>query len=192
MRILVVIGHPDPHPARFCRALAEAYADGARLAGHEVELVDVAALAFPVLRNRDEWQAPPGADILAAQEKLLSCTHIAVFFPLWLGEAPALLKAFFEQLLRPGFALGTVGKGQGWAKLLGGRSVRLVVTMGMPAFAYRWFFLAHGVKSLERNVLRFCGLGPVRSSFIGNVEGCGDEARRTWLDRIEDLGRAGR
>jgi len=191
MRILVVIGHPDPHPARFCRALAEAYADGARLAGHEVELVDLAALAFPVLRNRDEWQAPPSADILAAQAKLLSCTHMAVFFPLWLGEAPALLKAFFEQLLRPGFALGTVGKGQGWAKLLGGRSARVVVTMGMPALVYRWYFRAHSVKSLERNILGFVGIGPIHETLVGSVDGLGEAGVARWRVKLRALGRRG-
>lgn len=49
---------------------------------------------------------------------------------------PALLKAFFEQALRPGFAMSTSAKG-GWTKLLSGRSARVVVTMGMPAFVYR-------------------------------------------------------
>lgn len=192
MRILVLLGHPDPSPSRFGRALAEAYADGARLAGHEVDVLDLARLELPLLRSRADWEAPAPADVLAAQQKILSCAHLAVFFPLWLGEAPALVKAFLEQALRPGFALGSVSEGRRWEKLLNGRSVRLVVTMGMPAFVYRWFYRAHGLKSLERNVLRFCGLGPVATTLIGNVEGCGDAARQGWLQRMEELGRAGR
>lgn len=43
-RILLIQGHPDPSPRRFCRALAEAYEEGARDAGHDVRLLDVAAL----------------------------------------------------------------------------------------------------------------------------------------------------
>ncbi|HET8696394.1 MAG TPA: NAD(P)H-dependent oxidoreductase [Gammaproteobacteria bacterium] len=30
--------------------------------------------------------------------------HLVMVYPLWLGEMPALLKGFFEQVLRPGFA----------------------------------------------------------------------------------------
>ena len=109
-----------------------------------------------------------------------------ILYPLWLGDMPALLKAFLEQVARPGFALeqGTMPK-----PLLGGRSARLVVTMGMPAFFYRFFYGAHSVKSFERNILKLVGIKPVSSSLIGNVEG--DEADRTsWLAEMRELGSA--
>jgi putative NADPH-quinone reductase len=55
-----------------------------------------------------------------------------MIFPLWHGTMPALLKAFIEQVMRPGVALRYRERGfpQG---LLTGRSARLVVTVGMPA-----------------------------------------------------------
>ena len=103
---------------------------------------------------------------------------------------PALLKAFFEQVARPGFAVGAASKGRPGRKLLGGRSARIVVTMGMPAFVYRWYFGAHSVKSLERNILRFAGIAPVRRSLVGLVEGPVPQRRR-WLERLASLGRKG-
>jgi putative NADPH-quinone reductase len=63
--------------------------------------------------------------------------------------------------------------------------------MGMPAFVYRWYYLAHGVKGLERNVLKFCGIKPVRETFIGMVEQ-GEKRRRRALERVRELGRTGR
>lgn len=63
--------------------------------------------------------------------------------------------------------------------------------MGMPAFIYRWYFGAHGLKSLERNILRFCGIAPIRETLIGSVEAMGDAKRRRWIARIEALGSAG-
>jgi len=61
-----------------------------------------------------------------------------------------------EQVARPGFAFGTA-KGKGLPpKLLKGRSARVIVTMGMPALFYRWYYRAHSVKNLERNILAFC------------------------------------
>jgi putative NADPH-quinone reductase len=64
--------------------------------------------------------------------------------------------------------------------------------MGMPALIYRWYFGAHSLKSLERNVLRFVGIRPIRETLIGGVEAIGDAKRRDWLERLRALGREGR
>lgn len=40
--VVIVQGHPDPQHRHFCHALADAYASGAREAGHDVLTVDVA------------------------------------------------------------------------------------------------------------------------------------------------------
>lgn len=77
-------------------------------------------------------------------------------------------------------------------KLLTGQSARIVVTMGMPAFVYRWFFLAHSLKSLERNILGFCGISPIRSTLIGTIEGMTEKQRAAWLDEMRGLGDLGR
>ena len=191
-RIAIIQGHPDAHAGHFCHALADSYADGARQAGYHVHRVDVARLDFPLLRTREDWEtAPPPESIRGAQAAIAEATHLVILYPLWLGSLPALLKGFLEQALRPGFAIGTVRGGNRWDKLLGGRSARIVVTMGMPAFVYRWFFGAHSLKSLERNILRFCGIGPIRETLIGNVEGCGAKARARWLQRLHSLGARG-
>ena len=76
-------------------------------------------------------------------------------YPPWLGMMPALLKGFFEQAVRPGFAFKTGDRS--WGSLLKGRSARIVITTGMPALIYRWYFGAHGLKCLERSILRFVG-----------------------------------
>lgn len=63
--------------------------------------------------------------------------------------------------------------------------------MGMPAFVYRWFFLAHSLKSLERNILQFAGISPVKVTLIGNVEGMSEQQRAGWLDELRGLGDTG-
>ena len=103
---------------------------------------------------------------------------------------PALLKGFLEQVARPGFALGEPGKGSLGKKLLGGRSARVVVTMGMPALIYRLYFQAHSVRSLERNILGFIGIAPVHRTLIGMVEGTA-AAREQALDKLRLLGERG-
>ncbi len=49
--ILIIQGHPDPQGHHFGHTLAEAYAKGAVEAGHQVDLITVATLDFPLLRS---------------------------------------------------------------------------------------------------------------------------------------------
>lgn len=48
-RIVILQGHPDPQGSHFGHALAEAYTQGAQKAGHEVRMIAVARLDFPLL-----------------------------------------------------------------------------------------------------------------------------------------------
>lgn len=188
-RIVIIQGHPDPDPARFCRALAGAYAGGAEEAGHEVRYIDVTALDFPLLRTEEEFGSgdPPPA-IAEAQDTIKWGEHLVFVYPLWHGTMPALLKAFIEQVFRHGFALGT--ESDRWpAKLLTGRSARIIVTMGMPALVYRWYFGAHSLKSFERSILKLCGIKPVRETLIGMVGAMDGRKAAKRLAEMVALGR---
>ncbi len=190
-QITIVLGHPDPDERRLCRALANAYAEGARAAGHEVAMFDLAHLEVPLLRTQQEFEhgsVPP--TLRPAQEAILASQHLVLVFPLWLGTMPALVKAFLEQVIRPGVAF--TNEANSFPKgLLSGRSARVVVTMGMPVLAYRWWFMGHGLKALERSILRFAGIRPIRESFFGMVEAASDAKRKGWLAQMRGLGAKG-
>jgi len=191
-RILLIQGHPDTGQRRLCHSLEEAYAQGATAAGHAVQRIDVATLDFPILRSQHEWEQgelPPA--LLPAQEAIKWAGHLVLFFPLWLGDMPALLKGFLEQVARPGFAFARDGRNPLAAKGLTGRSARVVVTMGMPAMVYRWYFRAHSIKSLERNILGFVGIAPVHETLVGMVANMESEPARKWLAKLEKLGQRG-
>lgn len=51
MRILVMQGHPSPDLDHFDEAVAAAYGRGALEGGHELRVLRVAALDFPLLRS---------------------------------------------------------------------------------------------------------------------------------------------
>lgn len=189
-RVLLVVGHPDPNPERYCRALANAYAEAAEKAGHSVRRVDLASLDFPLLRTLDEFEHGTVPDSLReAAEAITWAEHLVFVFPLWLGTMPALLKAFLEQVMRPGTAFAYPENGSGFGKtLLGGRSARIVVTMGMPAFFYRLWFFGHGIAGMRRNILNFVGIKPVRETLIGMV-GARNNAR--LAGRIRQMSKLG-
>ena len=60
--------------------------------------------------------------------------------------------------------------------------------MGMPGFFYRWYFGAHALKLLKRNILQFIGITPVRSTIYGMIEAVSAEKRKQWLREVEALG----
>jgi putative NADPH-quinone reductase len=189
-RILIIQAHPDNSVPHLTHALAQSYADGAAQAGHEVRWTRVADLDFPLLRSQAEWEhgeLPPG--LRQAQEDIAWAQHLVICFPLWLGDMPALLKAFLEQVARPGFAFKYKEGGNPFnQKGLAARSARVIVTMGMPALVYRWYFRAHSVKSLERNILGFVGIAPVDETLIGMTANLKPAEAAKWLKKLRGLG----
>ncbi|HEX2018867.1 MAG TPA: NAD(P)H-dependent oxidoreductase [Aurantimonas sp.] len=189
-RILIIVAHPDPAPNRLSRALAAAYRQGAEGAGHNVRELDLATLDIPILRSQEDFlrgATPPA--LVEASQAIMEAEHIVLIFPLWLGTMPALLKAFLEQTMRPGFAFAYGAGPAGLPKAaLAGRSARVVVTMGMPAMAYRLWYRSHGVACLRRNILNFVGIRPVRETLIGQVESTSKARREGWLTSMQKLG----
>jgi putative NADPH-quinone reductase len=171
------------------RALADAYEAGAVGAGHEVRRITVSDLDLPLLRTAADFRAgQPPAAARACQRTLAWAQHWLILYPLWLGSTPALFKGYFEQVLRPGFEFGEARGRELPRKLLAGRSARVIVTMGMPGLSCRWYYRAHGLKSLERNILAFVAIAPVRATIVGMVEGVSAAARARWLAQLRKLG----
>jgi putative NADPH-quinone reductase len=185
--ILLIQGHPDASQPHLCHALATSYEKGATGAGHTVRQVNVAELDFPLLRSQKDFETGSvPASLKPVQDDLLWAEHVVIFFPLWAGDMPALLKGFFEQLIRPSFS----GEHTSFfdKKLLSGRSARVVVTMGMPAVIYRWYFRAHSLKSLERNLLGIVGIAPVHETLIGLTGNMKTDEASKWLSKLRGLG----
>jgi putative NADPH-quinone reductase len=173
--------------------MAASYETGAKRGGHEVRRIEVASLEFPFLRSRQDFESgTPPRDIAMVQDATRWADHVVIPYPLWLGTMPAILKALVEQTARPGFAFAYGGGGTKFPeKLLKGRSARIVATMGMPAFVYRWFYFAHGLRNLERNILKFIGIAPIRESLLGMVTAASPEQRARWLERLNEFGSRG-
>jgi len=191
-RIAIIQGHPSRERTHLGHALADAYDLGAEAVGHEVRRIEVALLDFPLLRTAEEWKSgaiPEG--LREAQSAIGWADHLVLIFPLWTGTMPALLKGFLEQIARPGFAFKDRPDGRGMAPALTGKSARIVVTMGMPALFFRWFYHAHGVRGLQRSILGFCGIKPIRTTYIGLVDAKTFKAD-PWLATMRELGQDAR
>lgn len=186
-RILILIGNPARKRISFCEALGRAYAEGAKEGGHTVRLIKIADLSFdPILHEGYHGQQEAEQDILLLRQYMLECDHWVIVYPLWQFMIPALLKGFFERCLTQGFAYDLSGAKA--IPLLKGKSARLVQTMGMPAFAYKWIFGRHAIKSLI-SILHFIGLGSIRTTYCGLVENPSDKRREGYLLEMRALGK---
>lgn len=185
-RIAIIVGHAMT--GTYCEALAEAYRRGAVEARHQTALINTATMSFdPVLRGGYRELQPLEPDLLAARDAIFAADHLVLIFPLWLGTLPAIFKGFLERVIQPD-VIEPARTGT-FVTPWKGKSVRIVMTMGMPGFIYRWYFGAHALKMLKRNVLSFLGAGPIRSTIHGSVESVSQERRTRWLAEMEDLGR---
>jgi putative NADPH-quinone reductase len=188
-RVLVINCHPDPDPGRLCAALTKVYVEGAAATGHDVRRLDLASIRVPFLSGKEEFEERPmPGSLVAAADSIKWCEHLVLVTPLWLGTMPALLKAFLEQVMRPGFAFQYGPHGDAQALLLKGRSARIIVAMGMPAILYRIWFLSHGIAGLRRSILNFVGFRPVRETLVG-LAADGHEAKlAAKVEMVRGLG----
>lgn len=189
-RILVILGHPDAES--FCAALADAYADAARQAGHEVRLLRLGTLVFdPILHEGYRRIQALESDLACAQNDILWAQHLVFVYPIWWGAMPALLKGFFDRLFLPGFAFRYREGSALWDRLLTGRSARLLVTMDTPPWYYRWVYHMPGHRQMRHTILEFSGIKPVGTSSFGPVRGSSPQRRERWLTAVRRLGREG-
>lgn len=131
LRVLLLLAHPRPES--LCGSLADAYAAGASVAGVELRRFDLAALRFePNVTQVSPRDQDREDGLRLAMEAIDWADHIVIIFPTWWGTMPAVLKGFLDRVLIPGFAFADRDEGEGWDKLLSGRSAHLLTTMDTP------------------------------------------------------------
>lgn len=187
-KILVILGQPQRRS--YGGALAQAYVEGAREAGAEVQELYLGELQFSACANAS--QPAPAAlepDLARAQEAIRWADHLVFVYPIWWGTIPALLKGFIERAFTEGFAVKFRDDSPWWDRLLKGRSARLIVTMNTPSFIYRWMFGRPGHNTMKKTILEFCGVKPVRITEIGPVRNSTDAKRQKWLGQVRKIGK---
>ena len=186
-KIAIVVGNPQT--ASYCEALGGAYLRGAESGGHQAELFVLGRMHFDaILREGYRREQALEPDLVAARQALQASNHVVFVFPLWCGDMPALLKGFIERVLQGDLLAIQQSGGKASWKIFKGKSARIIMTMGMPGLIYRWYYGAHALKLLKRNILHFTGIRPVRSAVYGMIEAVGDDKRKQWLREVEALG----
>ncbi len=170
-RLLVINGHPDPRPERFCGALSSAYVRGASAAGWETRRCNVGDFALSSIEGMTRGERPP-ADICEMVGHIEWANRLAIVFPLWFDKPPEALRVIFAHL-----------ENEAGRK---GRKAHVIVTMDMPAFAYRSMLRPGAPK--KGLALSIPGVIPEEPVLIGCVATITAEQRRQWLETVHGYG----
>lgn len=189
-RILVLSGNPKPDS--FSDALANRYVESARQ-HHAVRIHKISSMDFDPNLNvgyaSDQCLEP---DLLAFQHSVQWADHLLITTPIWWGAVPAKLKGLFDRTFLPGFAFKYMKGKTIPAKLLTGKTARIVMTMDTPTWYYRHFQGAPALRQLKTATLEFCGFNDVRNNMFGPLISANENKRTQWLESVDRLGAAGR
>lgn len=185
--ILIINGHPNKDA--FNAAIVSAYRQGAEQAGAQLKEITIADLDFnPNLRYGYRKRTALEPDLTRAQEYILWADHLVWVHPVWWGGLPAISKGFIDRVFLPGFAFKYRENSLFWDKLMKGKTARIITTLDQPGWYYRLFFGRPSVNQLKRSTLQFCGINPVKVSYIGIVKIADEAKRNRWLGQVMKLG----
>lgn len=185
--ILLINGHPNK--ASFNFALAAAYKEGALKAGSTVTEIIIADLQFnPNLQFGYTKRMELEPDLLEALEKIKKADHLVWFHPVWWGGFPAIMKGFIDRLFLPGITFRHRENSVWWDKLLTGKTARIITTIDQPSWYYRLFYKCPSVNQLKKNILEFCGIKPVKVTYIGIIKTADIQKREKWIKQLYQLG----
>lgn len=187
-RIVIINGHPNP--GSFCHAIAAAYKAGAEESGAAVKEIQIAALDFePNLKYGYRQRQELEPDLQEVWTIIQWADHLVWVHPVWWGGFPAIMKGFIDRLFLPGMAYKYRENSVWWDKLLKGKTAHIITTLDQPGWYYRFSFGRPSVNQLRRSILEFCGIKPVRVSYIGIVKTATEQQREKWLERIQAMGK---
>lgn len=185
--ILIINGHPNP--ASFNFALAEAYKKGALQSDAKVETITIANLKFnPNLQFGYQRRTELEPDLLESWEKIKRADHLVWIHPVWWGGLPAITKGFIDRLFLPGMAFQYRENSVWWDKLLKDKTAHIITTLDQPGWYYRLFFGRPSVNQLKKSTLEFCGVKPVKVSYIGVIKTSNSNQKEKWLTKIYNFG----
>ena len=174
-KLLLINGHPDPSPNRYCSALCDAYEEGAADGGRQIKRFNIGTRTGAV----DDTPADS-----RALGKFIAewADQLTVIFPLWLNKPPLGLSNLFQKML---------SERELTRSSLVHRHFRMIITMDMPAFAHRAVLRCKESSEDLRRKVSLAGLVADDLVFIGSIGTASDELRRDWLDAVREFGERG-
>ncbi|MBW2962604.1 NAD(P)H-dependent oxidoreductase [Mesonia aestuariivivens] len=187
-QVLIINGHPDKES--FNNALSEAYVKGVSNTQATITQMNISELEFnPNLKfgYRKRMELEP--DLVEAIDKIKIADHIVWFFPMWWYGYPALMKGFIDRTFLPGITYQPIEGKPLPKKLLKGKSARLIITADTPKWYDYLIMKSPTINQFKKGTLQFCGINPVKVTYISPIKNSSPDFRKKWLDKIFNLGK---
>lgn len=186
-KILIINGHPNSGAFNF--GITAAYKRGAEGSGAEVREILINDLKFdPNLQFGYQKRTELEVDLLDSWEKIKWADHLVWVHPVWWGGLPAITKGFIDRLFLPGLAFQYRENSAWWDKLLKGKTAHIITTLDQPGWYYRLMYGRPSVNQLKKATLEFCGISPVKVTYIGIIKKSDLALREKWLESVRALG----
>ena len=186
-KILIINGHPNK--GSFNYGIAESYKKGAIASGAEIKEIIIAELNFnPNLQFGYQKITELEQYLLESREKIIWADHLVWIHTVCWGGLPAITKGFTDRAFLPGKAFKYRENSVWWDKLLKGKTAHIITTLDQPGIYYRIMFGRPSVNQLKRSVLQFCGITPVKVTYIGIIKTSDENQRKTWLEKVRQAG----
>ncbi|MCF6303070.1 MAG: NAD(P)H-dependent oxidoreductase, partial [Devosiaceae bacterium] len=133
-RILLLNGHPVAKS--FIEQICVSYQVGAKEAGHDLRIMNVAEMDFDIdldTGHRAKKALEPG--LIEFQNNLGWCDHFVLAHPLWWGSVPAKTKGVIDRAMLPGFAFSFEEGASTPVRLMKGKSAQVIITSDIS----NWF-----------------------------------------------------
>lgn len=193
MRWYVLLAHPNPNS--FNHAVCDAFAEGLKQAGAVFDINDLCATGFnPVFGGNDfnqfsgEGELP--ADVLAEQEKVGKCDCLALIYPVWWNDAPAILKGWIDRVLSKGWAYDITPDGKVVA-MLKLKKVVILNTGDNPDELNEDGGLNRAARLTKAAAtFQFCGVPEIQHNILNSVSS-DEEGRKRFLQEARRIGQSG-
>lgn len=182
MKKLIIVANPNPKS--FTYALLKKYQELSKSKWDTLEILDLynTPLKQDFLRYEDRKEMGKDTTTQQIQEKITEAEELVFIFPIWWGDAPAILKNFIDSNFNSGFAFQYVDGKAVW--LLKGKAARIIATSGAPTFFYTLILHIQLLWNLNR--IWYCGIKQKSFTVFGDIENEKTDKQK-YLDKLEKL-----
>mgnify|MGYP001161054020 CR=1 FL=1 len=107
---------------------------------------------------------------------------------MWRYDYPAVMKGFIDRTFLPGITFEVIEGKAIPGKLLKGKTARIIITADIPKWYDYLFMKSPVINQFKKGTLEFCGISPVKVTYISPVKNSNIDYREKWLEKISLLG----
>lgn len=192
MRVQTILAHPLPDS--FAAAVQRAAVTALRASGHEVVETDLYAEGFAPALTRAEragYFAPDydWSAVAPLVERLRWAEGLALVYPHWWFDQPAILKGYFDRVWAPGVAFRHDRAGGRILPLLTPlRHVAVLTSFGSPWWLTELYMRNPARRILKKGVLAACApQARFHYQALYDMDRATDAARARHLGRVDAL-----